>query len=97
MASSPDLAQAWRQYAATRDISLRNQLIESHLELARTALPLCRLSDASPSRQWRASCDASLLVENVEVAPTVRLIRLEVVALCPLVPGLDDEEPLVGR
>ena len=36
MDAKTDLAAAWRQFAATRDMGLRNHLIESHLELART-------------------------------------------------------------
>lgn len=34
--SRADLAAAWRELAATRDLGLRNQLVESHLKLART-------------------------------------------------------------
>lgn len=30
-----DLSAAWREFAATRDNALRNQLVEAHLELAR--------------------------------------------------------------
>lgn len=36
MDAEPDLAASWRRFAQTRDIGLRNQLVESHLELART-------------------------------------------------------------
>jgi RNA polymerase sigma factor for flagellar operon FliA len=31
-----DLSAIWREFAATRDLGLRNQLVEAHLELART-------------------------------------------------------------